>query len=107
MKGRALAWDAKYEESEIALRNAMKRSPFYDDVYLAMLDMFWWSSQNEKAIEIYQKAKEKKIINDEIAFKMARAYKSMLENEKATQILDSILARNPSNEKYLQLKNSL
>ena len=74
LKGRTLAWDKQYAIAEEELKNALKRSPYYYDSYLALLDVYWWSSQNEKAIDIFNKAKERDINNDEIAFKLARAY---------------------------------
>ena len=107
LKGRALAWDQKYKESEEELLNALKRSPFYDDIYLALLDMYWWSSQHEKAFDIYKKAKDKAIDNDDIAFKMARAYRTNNDIKDAQKIIDSILKKDPKNTEYTKFKNSL
>jgi phosphoglycerol transferase MdoB-like AlkP superfamily enzyme len=107
LKGRTLAWDEKYAESEEELLNALKRSPYYDDVYLALLDMYWWSSQNEKSKFIAEKAIKNKIDNDNIAFKLARAYATMNESKKALKIIDSILKKQPENEVFTKFKNSL
>lgn len=107
LKGRTLAWDAKYEESEKELLNALKRSPYYDDVYLVLLDMYWWSSQNERSKEIVEKAIKNKIKNDDVAFKMARAYETMNEVDKAKKIIDSILKKQPNNKVFIKFKNSL
>jgi hypothetical protein len=107
LKGRTLAWDARYEESEKELFNALKRSPYYDDIYMALLDMFWWSSQNDKAKIIIDKAIKNKIENDDLAYKIARVYESMKEFDKAKVIIDSILKKQPKNKLYLKLKKSL
>ncbi len=107
LKGRTFAWDGKYEAAEEELLNALRRAPFYDDVYLALLDMYWWSSQNEKSKEIVKRAKENKIINDEIAFKMARAFKTMNKIENAEIVIDSILKNQPKNDTYIKFKESL
>ncbi|KOY53160.1 Sulfatase [Polaribacter dokdonensis DSW-5] len=107
LKGRTLAWDANYDKAEIELLSALNRAPYYDDAYLALLDMYWWSSQNEKSNEIMLKAIKNKIKNDEIAFKMARAYKTMNNLEKAEVLIDSILDKQPKNDAFLKFKESL
>lgn len=107
LKARTLGWERKYEDAEKSLLNALKRAPYYYDVYLASLDMYWWSSQNEKAIKIYEKAKKNKVDNDEIAFKMARAYESMGKIENAHKIIDSILKKQPKNVDFIKFKNAL
>ena len=107
LKGRTFAWDGKYKESEEELLDALKRSPYYDDIYLALLDMYWWSSQNDKAKLIFVKAKKNNIKNDEIAYKMARASLLMENKIRANSLIDSILLKNPTNNEYIKFKNSL
>ncbi|WP_334057250.1 sulfatase-like hydrolase/transferase [Polaribacter sp. P097] len=107
LKGRTFAWDGKYTEAEEELLNALDRAPYYDDAYLALLDMYWWSSQNDKAKVIAKKAKENKILNDDIAFKLARAYKTMGNIKDAEIVMDSILKKQPKNDAYIKFKESL
>lgn len=107
LKARTLGWDGNYKESEKVLFNALERSPYYYDIYLAFLDMYWWSSQYEKAGNIFEKAKKNHIKNDTIAYKMARVYASMKNIEKAEKVIDSILKKQPKNVDFLKLKNSL
>jgi phosphoglycerol transferase MdoB-like AlkP superfamily enzyme len=107
LKGRTFAWDGKYKEAEEELLNALRRAPYYDDVYMALLDMYWWSSQNEKSKEIFKKAKENNIKNDEIAFKMARAYKTIDDTENAEKMIDSVLKNQPQNNTFIKFKESL
>jgi lipoteichoic acid synthase len=69
--------------------------------------MYWWSSQNERSKEIVEKAIKNKIKNDDVAFKMARAYETMNEVDKAKKIIDSILKKQPNNKVFIKFKNSL
>lgn len=107
LRGRTLAWDGKYIEAEVELLNVIKRSPYYEDSYLAILDLYWWSTQDEKSIEIVKKARENEIESADISFKFAKALKRMNNVEGATKLMDSILAIYPQNEDFLTFKQSL
>ena len=50
---------------------------------------------------------DRNINNDEVAFKMARAYATMNEDKKAKKIIDSILKKQPNNKVFIKLKKSL
>ena len=107
LKGRTLAWERDYEASESALLNALKRSPFYDDAYLAILDMYWWSGQEEKSSGVFHQALKNKVLNPEISFKMAKAY-NRTDNEKmSVKLMDSIIKIHPNNSNYLTFKKTL
>ena len=107
LKGRTLAWEQDYETSEHALLNAIKRSPFYDDAYLAILDLYWWSGQDDKSVKIFDQAKKNDVLNPEISFKMAKAYKRIDRTEFAMTLIDSIIKIHPNNSDYLTFKKSL
>ena len=107
LKGRVLAWDNKYEQAEVELLSVLKRKPYYSDCYLALLDLYWWSKQDKKAINIAMKAKENGIDNVEISFKLAQAYKRMNNFQRANKVIDSILKLHPKNEAYITFKKSL
>ena len=107
LKGRTLAWDGKYEESEKELLNVVKRSPFYYDSYLALLDLYWWSEQHEKSIEIAQKAYDNELKDGDISFKLAKAYMRMKNIQKSEQIMDSLVKIYPENIDYITFKQSL
>jgi lipoteichoic acid synthase len=77
LKGRILAWEGKYDTSETELLEAIKRTPFETEAYLAIMDVYWWSDQNAKAIKIGNKAIASGIKNPEIKSKLARAFKSI------------------------------
>jgi len=107
LKGRTLAWEGKYENAEEQLLNVLKRSPFYEDSYLALLDLYWWSNQDEKSIAVAKKAAENGIENPNIPFKLAKAYQRMNNLDDATKIMDSILKLNPENKEFLTFKKYL
>ena len=77
LKGRMLAWEGNYPKAEIELLDAIKRTPFETDAYLALMDVYKWSDQNAKAIEIGKKAINSGLKNPEIKSKMEQVYKSM------------------------------
>jgi len=107
LKGRTLAWNGLYKKAEVEFLNVIKRSPYYDDSYLALLDLYWWSDQDIKSIALVEKALENEIKNPEIGFKLAKAYKRMNNLENASKLIDSILKIHPENEDYKTFKKSL
>ncbi|TGV01949.1 sulfatase-like hydrolase/transferase [Flavivirga rizhaonensis] len=107
LKGRSLAWERNYEESEKVLLNAIKRSPYYDDAYLAILDMYWWSGQDNKSVQIFNQAKKNDVLNADIPFKMAKAYQRLDHKAFAIKLMDSIIKIHPNNSDYLAFKKGL
>jgi lipoteichoic acid synthase len=77
LKGRMFAWQGNYPKAEIELLDAIKRTPFESDAYLALMDVYKWSDQNAKAIEIGKKAINSGLKNPEIKSKLEQAYKSI------------------------------
>ncbi|MCI9844990.1 alkaline phosphatase family protein [Flavobacterium pectinovorum] len=77
LKGRILGWDGEYKKSENELMIVIKRMPSYDDAYLALMDVYWWSDQNKKAIKTGELALSNNIKNPEIRIKMDRSQKTM------------------------------
>ncbi|TJY37912.1 LTA synthase family protein [Pontimicrobium aquaticum] len=107
LKGRTLAWEGVYEESEKVLLNAIQRSPYYDDAYLAILDLYWWSGQDDKSKIIFQQSIKNDVLNPDISFKMAKAYQRLEKVEQANVVIDSILKVHPDVEEYKTFKASL
>ena len=85
----------------------LKRVPFYDDGYNAILDMYWWSEQYEKSIAIGKKATENQTINPEISFKVAKAYQKMDNLKIANKMMDSLVKLYPKNKEFLTYKKSI
>ncbi len=107
LKGRTLAWDGDYIKSETELLNVIKRAPFYNDSYLALLDLYWWSEQDEKSGKIYEQAIRNNVSNPELSFKMAKAYARIQDTEQAKKLMDSILKIHTKNTEYLTFKKTL
>lgn len=107
LKGKTLAWDGNYVKAEEEFLNVIKRSPFYNDSYLALLDLYWWSEQDEKSIDLVKKSQENEIYNADITFKLAKAFQRMNNSEIANELMDSVLKIHPENEDYKTFKQSL
>ncbi len=107
LKGRTLAWDGSYKKAEKTLLNALNRDPFYEDTYNALLDLYWWSGNDNKSIHLMEEAKQNKINSNELNFKLAKAYQRLNKIDLAKKMIDSLLKISPKNKKYLTFKNSL
>lgn len=107
LKARTLAWDGDYKNAEAELLNVVKRTPFYNDSYLALMDVYWWSGQNEKGIAIAKKAMKNDVKTPELGLKLAQAYKRTNNLSKSNKIIDSIIKKYPKNDDFLNFKKSL
>ena len=74
---------------------------------MALLDLYWWSGQDEKSIAIISKALKNGITNPKLSFKLAKAYKRMDRLDQTTVLMDSIIQVYPNNSEYLTFKKSL
>ncbi|UQD56432.1 LTA synthase family protein [Flavobacterium sp. K5-23] len=107
LKARTLGWEGDYKKAETELLSVIKRTPFHIDSYLALMDLYWWSDQNEKGILVAQKAATNQVKNPEIDFKLAEAYQRINKPSNAFKIIESLLKTDPKNQKYLTFKNTL
>jgi len=107
LKGRVLAWNSNYKKAEQTLLNVLKRNPYYSDGYAALLDLYWWSNQDEKAVAIYKTALKNKLTNADISFKMAKAYQRLKNIKQSEEIMDSLLIIYPDNKDYKTFKQKL
>ena len=107
LKGRVYAWNGAYEYAEENLLEVLVKSPYYDDTYLALLDLYWWSNQDVKSIELVKKAKINNILNPDVSFKLVKAYQRMGNVLKATSEIDSLIQKHPDSLKYVNYKNIL
>jgi tetratricopeptide (TPR) repeat protein len=107
LKGRTLAWEGDYVNAEAELLTVIKWAPYYYDSYLALFDLYWWSSQEEKSEAIYKLAIKNNLTNPDIGFKMAYAYSRLKDTERAKTLMDSILKTNPNNPDYITFKQTI
>lgn len=80
--GRLHAWKKEYNTSILLLEEVIRKYPTYDDGYAALLDTYFWSNQNEKALEIQEKIKENKITSEVLKSKLLRANTEIAKNSK-------------------------
>lgn len=107
LKGRTLAWDKDYKNAEIELLEVVKRTPYYYDSYLALLDIYWWSNQDIKGISIAKKGLKNKIDNPELGIKLAKAYQRTNNLIMANKTIDSLLKKQPDNKELVKIKKTL
>ncbi|SEF85725.1 LTA synthase family protein [Flavobacterium urumqiense] len=107
LKGRILAWDGDYKNAEKELLEVINRTPFFGDSYLALIDVYWWSNQNKKAVAIGEQALGNQINDAELGYKLAQAYQKTNNLVKSNKIIDSIIKKYPKNNDYLNFKKSL
>jgi phosphoglycerol transferase MdoB-like AlkP superfamily enzyme len=106
LKARTLAWDGDYPKAEAELLNVIKRTPYYEDSYLALMDVYWWSDQNSKAIAIAKVALKNEVTPPELSVKLAQAYKRANAVPQAEKIMDSIIKKHPKNTEYIKIKKT-
>ncbi|WP_440067639.1 sulfatase-like hydrolase/transferase [Tenacibaculum discolor] len=107
LKARTLSWDGEYKEAEKLLLNAVERHPFYDDTYVALLDLYWWSGQESKSIAVAKEAYVNEVKNPDISFKLAKAHQRLKQKNQALKIMDSLLTIYPANKEYVELEKAL
>ena len=107
LKGRTLAWDGKYNEAESEFLKVIKKNPYYDDAYLALLDLYWWSKQEEKSLTLLKKEILMNITNPEISFKLAKANFRMNNTKRAKILMDSIIKNYPKNQEFKTFRETL
>lgn len=107
LKGRTLAWDGKYDEAALELLKVIKKNPYYDDAYLALLDVYWWSEQEELSLKLLKKDVLSNMTNPEISFKLAKANFRKNNTRRAKTILDSIIKIYPKNQDFINYRESI
>ena len=106
LKGRTLAWDKKYDEAETELLEVIKKTPFYDDSYLALMDLYWWSNKDAKGIAIAKKGLKNKISNPELGIKLAKAYYRTKNIPLANKTIDSLIKIKPQQKELISIKKT-
>ena len=106
LKARTLAWDKKYDNAESELLEVIKRTPFYDDSYLALMDVYWWSDHDAKGIAIAKKGLKNKVANPELGVKLAKAYFRIKNIPLANKTIDSLIKKHPNQKELLTIKKT-
>ena len=82
LMGRIHAWRGNYKIATEILEGAVLKYPVYTDAYSALLDVYFWSGKNERALLLQRQIDRNNIENDELKNKMERAIQSILEKEE-------------------------
>ena len=106
LKGRTLAWDKNYVKAEAEFFEVIKRTPYYSDSYLALMDTYWWSNQDTKGIAIGKEGLKNKVDTPELAIKLAQAYFRTNNFEKANKTIDSVIKKHPKEKELFKIKKS-
>jgi predicted Zn-dependent protease len=85
----------------------VKSNPYYDDSYLALLDVYWWSEKEDKSLTLLKKEVLKNITNPEISFKLAKANFRMNNIPRAKKLMDSIIKEHPKNQEFKNFRQSI
>ena len=73
LMGRIHAWQGDYERSIEILEATILKYPVYSDAYSALLDVYFWSEKNEKAVMLGKQIKRNNLKSQELQNKLKRA----------------------------------
>ncbi|QWX85310.1 sulfatase-like hydrolase/transferase [Cellulophaga sp. HaHaR_3_176] len=82
LMGRANAWQGDYNEAELIFKECLVTNPSYHDTYCALLDVWYWSDNNEEVIGISKEIKKNNIDNAELNLKVERAFLQLKNKEE-------------------------
>lgn len=100
LKGRVNAWSGDYKIASLVLDECLETNPNYDDVYLALLDVYFWSDTNEKVMFLFEKIQDNKIKSLEVSKKVRRSYQIL---QKKGQKSNTLIV-NATIEAYMTLE---
>jgi phosphoglycerol transferase MdoB-like AlkP superfamily enzyme len=106
LKARTLAWDKQYDKAEKELLEVIKRTPYYNDSYIALMDLYWWTNQHNKGILIAKQGLKNKVEDPELGIKLAQAYQRSNNIALAKKTIDSVIKKYPTNTEYAKIKKT-
>ena len=90
LMGRIHAWQGDYETASSILERAILKYPVYPDAYSALLDVYFWSGKNHKALLLQKQIKRNRIESAELKQKISRSVKQQqVMNEAAEKTVDN------------------
>lgn len=78
LMGRIFAWQANYGRAAELLEQVVQKYPVYADGYSALLDVYYWSGQDQKSLYLRPAVETHLKSNREINEKMARSARRLL-----------------------------
>jgi len=98
LMGRIHAWEGRYDIAIDILEGAIQKYPIYADGYAALLDVFFWSDNNQGALSLQHIIERNNIQNKEVQNKMKRALQKIDETkepESSEKILKKSIDESP------------
>ncbi|MBU2996233.1 hypothetical protein KO500_07295 [Cellulophaga baltica] len=86
LEGRLYAWNGNYEKAIQVFEECLVLNTSYDDTYKALLDVCYWSDENEKVLYLFDEIEINTINSPELVEKIARAYHRVKENPENPKI---------------------
>lgn len=77
LKGRINAWKGNYDEAISVFEECLLKNSSYDDIYSALLDVYYWSDNNEQVVTLIDVIIKNSIASDEVNHKVNRAYEAL------------------------------
>jgi hypothetical protein len=82
LMGRIHAWEGRYDIAIDILEGAIQKYPIYADGYAALLDVFFWSDNNQSALSLQRIIERNNIQNKELQNKISRSLKRIEEKKE-------------------------
>lgn len=105
--GLTYSWDGKYDDARREIEKVLIIRPQSQEVILALVNIEMWSDNPQKAFDILNKALTTSPENIDFLFRKAQVLDKLKRPSEAIQILDSILAKDPNNEKAKNLRTAI
>jgi len=80
--GRIHAWEGDYRTAEDILQQVVQKYPVYPDGYSALLDVYFWSGQHQKAQYLEPAIKANLGGSNSLKDKMDRARRLLSQNQQ-------------------------
>lgn len=81
LMGRIHAWEGRYDIAIEILEGAIQKYPIYTDGYAALLDVLFWSGNDERALTLERMIERNNIHDRDIQNKMKRAKQKIKESK--------------------------
>ena len=72
--GRIYGWQGQYNKAAEILERTVQKYPVYTDAYSALLDIYFWSGQNNKVPFLERQIELNELKSTELKIKLKRAY---------------------------------
>ncbi len=102
--GRCYAWDGRYSEAETELVHVVEEMEDYQDARNALLDVYIWSKQDEKALEFLSVSIQKYPGDTAYKIKQFRILSRQDRKDEALHVAEDILKIDPDNKEALTYK---